>query len=74
MTSQRDREVVVVDIDNVKVKSRIRVGGQPNKALLNKSHNLLFVANGSSDTVLTIDTRTDKVVAEFFNHGTEGRI
>ena len=65
VTSQRDREVVVVDIDSVKVQSRIRVGGQPNKALLNKSQNLLFVANGNSDTVSTIDTRTDKVVAEF---------
>lgn len=65
VTSQRDREVVVVDIESVTVQRRIRVGGQPNKALLNKSQSLLFVANGNSDTVSTIDTRTDKVVAEF---------
>ena len=65
VTSQRDREVVVVDIESAAVMRRIRVGGQPNKALLNKSQSLLFVANGNSDTVSTIDTRTDKVVAEF---------
>jgi YVTN family beta-propeller protein len=65
VTSQRDREVIVVDIDRVAVKRRIRVGGQPNKALLNKDQSLLFVANGNSDTVSTIDTASDKVVAEF---------
>ena len=65
VTSQRDREVIVVDIDSAKVQRRIRVGGQPNKALLNKSQSLLFVANGNSDTVSTIDTQSDKVVAEF---------
>ena len=65
VTSQRDREVIVVDIDSAAVQRRIRVGGQPNKALLNKSQSLLFVANGNSDTVSTIDTQSDKVVAEF---------
>jgi DNA-binding beta-propeller fold protein YncE len=65
VTSQRDREVVVVDIDRALVLRRIRVGGQPNKALLNKDQSLLFVANGNTDTVSTIDTASDKVVAEF---------
>ena len=65
VTSQRDREVVVIDIDSVAVLRRIRVGGQPNKALLNKDQSLLFVANGNTDTVSTIDTASDKVVAEF---------
>ena len=65
ITSQRDREVVVVDIASATVQRRIRVGGQPNKTLLNRDQSLLFVANGNSDTVSTIDTRTDKVVAEF---------
>jgi DNA-binding beta-propeller fold protein YncE len=65
VTSQRDREVVVIDIDRVAVLRRIRVGGQPNKALLNKDQSLLFVANGNTDTVSTIDTASDKVVAQF---------
>jgi YVTN family beta-propeller protein len=64
VTAQRDREVVVVDLSGAtpSVKSRIAVGGQPNKAILNKDESRLFVANGSSDTVSIIDTASNTVL------------
>ena len=67
ITSQRDREVIVLDIAGTQpaVTGRITVGGQPNKMLLNRGQNRLFVANGNSDSVSVIDTATDKVQEEF---------
>ncbi|MEK8089320.1 beta-propeller fold lactonase family protein [Thermithiobacillus plumbiphilus] len=66
VSSQRDRQVVVLDLTRAQpeVVSRIPVGGQPNKMLLNKAQDRLFVANGNSDTVSVIDTRSDKVLSE----------
>lgn len=65
--SQRDREVMVLDIAGAQpaVTGRIAVGGQPNKMLLNRDQNRLFVANGNSDSVSVIDTATDMVLEEF---------
>jgi YVTN family beta-propeller protein len=67
ITSQRDRQVVVVDIDGgtPRFVRRITVGGQPNKMLLNRAQSLLFVANGNSDTVSVLDTEADTVIDEF---------
>lgn len=67
ITSQRDREVIVLDITAPQpaVTDRIAVGGQPNKMLLNRDQNRLFVANGNSDSVSVIDTASDKVQEEF---------
>ena len=67
VTSQRDREVVVIDIGGAQpvLQRRMAVGGQPNKMLLNADQSVLFVANGNSDTVSAIDTQTDQVVEEF---------
>ena len=67
VTSQRDREVVVIDIGGAQpvFQRRVAVGGQPNKMLLNADQSLLFVANGNSDTVSAIDTQTDQMVEEF---------
>ncbi len=65
VSSQRDREVVVVDISTAKVRGRIAVGGQPNKMLLSGDQGLLYVANGGADTVSVVDTRSDRVVDEF---------
>ena len=67
ITSQRDREVVVLDIAGSQpaVVGRIAVGGQPNKMLLNRAQNRLYVANGNSDSVSVIDTATDRVQEEF---------
>ncbi|MHB1187043.1 bifunctional YncE family protein/alkaline phosphatase family protein [Thiobacillus sp.] len=65
--SQRDREVMVLDIAGAQpaMTGRIAVGGQPNKMLLNHDQHRLFVANGNSDSVSVIDTVTDTVLEEF---------
>jgi YVTN family beta-propeller protein len=65
VSSQRDREVVVVDLAKAKVRGRIPVGAQPNKMLLSPDQTSLFVANGGADTVSVIDTRSDRVTEEF---------
>ena len=62
VTSQRDREVDVVDLTVPAVVKRVAVGGQPNKMILNKDQSLLFVANGNGDSVSVIDTSTNAVV------------
>jgi len=65
VSSQRDGEVVVMDIASAKVKGRIPVGAQPNKMLLSADRQLLFVANGGADTVSVIDTRADRLIETF---------
>lgn len=67
VSSQRDREVVVLDIAGAQpaVVGRIPVGGQPNRMILNRDQNRLFVANGNSDSVSVIDTAADSVIEEF---------
>ena len=67
VTSQRDSEVVVLDIaaPQPAVVNRFSVGGQPNKMLLNRDQSRLFVANGNGDSVSLIDTETDTVLDEF---------
>ena len=63
VSSQRDREIDVVDVlgGNLRVKGRIKVAGTPNKLLLDKAEERLFVACDNSDTVAVIDTRKDRV-------------
>jgi len=66
VTSERDREVVVLNLSHATptVTGRIPVGGQPNKMILNQTQTLLYVANGNSDSVSAIDTGTDQVLEE----------
>lgn len=61
ISSQRDNEVLAVDIPT-KAVTRIPIGSQPNKILLSPDQNLLYVANGNSDSVSVIDTNVNKVV------------
>jgi DNA-binding beta-propeller fold protein YncE len=65
--SQRDREVDVVDISTPmpSVTGRIPLKGQPNRLILNRKQTLLFVAEGSSDSVAVISTKSMSVVGEF---------
>ena len=60
-SSQRDDEVVAVDIATQAV-TRIPIGSQPNKMLLSPDQSLLYVANGNSDSISVIDTKTNRVV------------
>jgi DNA-binding beta-propeller fold protein YncE len=66
VTSERDREIVVVDISKPApvVSDRIALKGQPIRALLNKMQSRLFVAEGTSDSVAVIDTDSHKVLEE----------
>jgi YVTN family beta-propeller protein len=61
VTSQRDDEVLAVNLANGSV-TRIAIGTQPNKLLLNKSQTRLYAANGESDTISIIDTEANRVI------------
>jgi YVTN family beta-propeller protein len=66
VTSERDREVVVVDISGTApvVSGRIPLRGQPVRAALSPDQQKLYVTEGSQDTVAVISTKTDKVLEE----------
>lgn len=61
VSSQRDNEVLAINI-TTKAITRIPVGDQPNKIVLSPDQNLLYVANGNSDSVSVIDTNRNTVV------------
>lgn len=64
VSSLRDREIVVLDLRGTpKIAGRIKIHGQPNRLILNKAQNLLFVSVDNSDSVNLIDTSTDQVAA-----------
>ncbi len=62
VSSIRDREVDVVT--QYGVVDRIKLPGQPNRMIMNKAQNLLFVAQDQSDSVAVIDTNTFQVIDE----------
>ncbi|HEV2111015.1 MAG TPA: bifunctional YncE family protein/alkaline phosphatase family protein [Gammaproteobacteria bacterium] len=66
VSSQRDREVEVVDIGGVvpKLTARIPVKGTPVEMLLDKAAAHLYVACDNSDTVAVIDTAKGQVTGE----------
>jgi YVTN family beta-propeller protein len=65
VSSLRDREIVVLDVRAAPViAGRIKLHGQPGKMILNKAQSLLFAVADNSDTVVIIDTNTDRVAAD----------
>jgi YVTN family beta-propeller protein len=67
VSSERDREVDVVDIaqpNQPELVSRIPVKGSPNNLVMNAAQTLLFVAADNSDRVTVIDTATNRTVEE----------
>jgi DNA-binding beta-propeller fold protein YncE len=66
VSSQRDRELVVIALDGdvASVSERIKLEGQPNKMLLNRAQTRLFVALDNTDTVAVIDTGTHAILEE----------
>jgi YVTN family beta-propeller protein len=75
VSSIRDREVVVLNLDAVfnkvdtvgpdgkpRVAARIKVKGQPNKLTLNRAQTLLYVVEEQADQVSVIDTASNQVV------------
>src|SRR5262249_39738861 len=66
VSSPRDREIVVVQLEQVpSITKRISLAGQPNRILLNSQQDRLFVALDNADAVAVIDTQTDRVLASF---------
>ena len=65
VSSERDREIVVVDISAATpaVKTRVPVTGNPNKMTLNQAQTRLYVACDNADAVSVVDTASNKVVA-----------
>ena len=64
VSSLRDREIIVVSTkDKLSVISRIAVTGNPNRMLLNSDRSGLFVAADNSDRVVSIDTKTNRIVS-----------
>jgi YVTN family beta-propeller protein len=63
VSSERDREIVVVDISGATpaVKTRLSVKGNPNKMTLNKAQTTLYVACDNSDLISVIDTTSNQV-------------
>ncbi|WP_315789560.1 alkaline phosphatase family protein [Fischerella sp. JS2] len=61
VTSQRDNEVLAVDIASGTI-TRIPVGDQPNKMQLSPDQSRLYVANGNSDSISVINTSNNKVI------------
>ncbi len=64
VSSQRDREIDVIKVGDgaLSVIARIKVQGQPNKMILNRAQNRLYVASDNADTVVVIDTASNQVV------------
>ncbi|MGD0143286.1 MAG: bifunctional YncE family protein/alkaline phosphatase family protein [Rhizomicrobium sp.] len=59
VSSQRDREVVQVDISGApRIAARVPIEGVPNRMVLNADQSLLYVAADDSDLVSVIDTKT----------------
>jgi DNA-binding beta-propeller fold protein YncE len=67
VSSQRDREIEVLDISSpssIQLLSRIALPGQPNKMILNQAGSRLFVAQDNTDSIAVIDTHSDRVLEE----------
>lgn len=66
VSSMRDREIVVLEMegDRLSIANRIKVTGTPNRILLDREQERLFVALDNSDSVAIIDTASDRVELE----------
>jgi len=63
VSSQRDREIIVLSVDGgtLDVLKRISTEGQPTKMILNAEQSKLFVASDNDDSVVMIDTDSDEI-------------
>jgi DNA-binding beta-propeller fold protein YncE len=65
VSSVRDREVVVVDLNpEPRVATRIVVHGEPIQMTLNRAQTRLYVAEDNSDTLAAVDTANNRVIGE----------
>lgn len=64
VSSQRDREIVTLDLASgrPRVTGRIKIAGQPNALRLNRAGTRLYVAVDNTDSVAVIDTKAGRVI------------
>ncbi|MDD5581170.1 MAG: alkaline phosphatase family protein [Methylobacter sp.] len=64
VSSQRDREILVISIENEQVSlvERIKTEGQPTKMTMNKAMSKLYVASDNDDSVIVLDTEADDII------------
>jgi DNA-binding beta-propeller fold protein YncE len=72
VSSWRDREVVVVDLRRRRVVGRIKVNGNPNRMILNRSQNLLYVTCDNGDLLYVIDSNSNRVIASVCTTAPDG--
>jgi DNA-binding beta-propeller fold protein YncE len=65
VSSERDREIVVVNLsgDKPSIATRIPVKGNPNKMTLNTAQTRLYVTADNSDRLYVIDTNSAKIIS-----------
>jgi YVTN family beta-propeller protein len=64
VSSERDREIDVVNMAAGTVTARIKVAGNPNRLVLNKAQTKLFVTADNSDMLYVIDTATNTITGQ----------
>jgi Phosphoesterase family len=67
--SDRDREVVIVNISTQKVVNRIPTDGNPNGMTLSADGSMLFVAQDNQDQVAVITTATNAITHKIDTRG-----
>jgi YVTN family beta-propeller protein len=65
VSSARDREIDVLRLSGgtLQLRRRIRVTGNPNRMMLNRSQSKLFVTSDNADSLFVIDTNDNEVLA-----------
>ncbi|HET6309327.1 MAG TPA: bifunctional YncE family protein/alkaline phosphatase family protein [Rhodopila sp.] len=77
VSSNRDREVVAIDISQPtqgKLITRIKLDGNGNEMTLNASQSTLYVAQDNADQVAVIDTTTNTVTHKIDARGPAGML
>lgn len=72
VSSERDREITVVDLASATVTARLPVSGNPNKMILNDDQSLLYVAVDNADVITVIDTQHKTVIDNIHSVAPEG--
>ena len=64
VSSERDREIDVVNMAAGTVTARIKVAGNPNRLVLNRAQTKLYVTADNSDMLYVIDTASNSIVGQ----------
>jgi YVTN family beta-propeller protein len=65
VSCQRDREIVVLNLDGKPtISSRIKARGQPGKMILNSAQSVLFAVADNSDSVVIVDAAKNRILTE----------